>query len=153
MSKKHKLRSLIPSNPKAEFEGIEMKGAIPRPNLKNDETLMFHFKYIDHQHSKYSHNNPDKNFWKKLIDRFRNMETMTIPELLQAGKSTRFHIIDWEQTSEKKGFSHLKLGTQFTDAPHYQFEVSQGCGRVHGILVGNHYYVVWFDPDHRVYGK
>ncbi len=64
-------------------------------------------------------------------------------------RSLRAHSIVWEETTEPAGFSHLN--EQLRGVRGYQFEVSQGEGRVHGLFIDDSFYIVWLDPNHELY--
>lgn len=71
---------------------------------------------------------------------------------LSANRSAalRAHPIDWEHTSEKNGFSQLNEQLQLFKP--YQFSISANAhGRIHGFVSSSVFYVIWLDPEHRLY--
>jgi len=69
------------------------------------------------------------------------------------GKPLRSHAIDWSKTTRPAGFTHLNLTLreQIADDA-WQFSISSNqYGRVHGFIVQSVFYVVWLDPEHKLY--
>jgi len=63
----------------------------------------------------------------------------------------RCHRHDWAQTTELNGFG---LSGQLADCDGWQFQLtSNEHGRVHGFFIGEVFFVVWLDPDHKLYKK
>jgi hypothetical protein len=59
-------------------------------------------------------------------------------------------LLENPDTTEKDGFAHLN--EQLRQIPAYQFQVSSNeHGRIHGLVIGNIFFIIWLDPDHRLY--
>jgi hypothetical protein len=88
-----------------------------------------------------------------LLQRLKDVNCMTMGELLGSGsKALRCHPIDWRETVRPDGFA--RLNEQLRDLVPYQFSVSANAhGRVHGLIIDDTFYVVWLDPDHRLYRR
>lgn len=86
-----------------------------------------------------------------LLDRLREMSGMRISEFRSnKNKAIRAHTHNWPDTSEKDGYDHLSEQLQACEP--WQFCLSANeHGRVHGILIDEVFYVVWLDPEHRMY--
>jgi hypothetical protein len=114
-------------------------------------SIHFSFKHLDLTNDKFSVKRRDSKYFEKMLDRLRNVSTIKLREFKNNhSKSLRAHRINWNYTTEKNGFSHLNEQLQGDDA--YQFEVSGNeHGRVHGFFIENIFFVVWFDPDHKLY--
>ncbi|MEJ1826111.1 hypothetical protein SMA73_25430, partial [Escherichia coli] len=65
-------------------------------------------------------------------------------------KALRAHRHHWRGTTEKLGFPHLPDEWDGHEAWQFQLSANKH-GRVHGILVDEVFYVVWLDPEHRLY--
>ncbi|WP_018664660.1 hypothetical protein [Heyndrickxia acidiproducens] len=66
-------------------------------------------------------------------------------------KGLRFHDIDWNDTCED--CFGIPNEEELVDKP-WQFAISANeYGRVHGFFIGNVFYIVWFDPEHKLYNK
>lgn len=124
-----------------------------RYNLPEDH-IRFSFKYLDSEHDKFHLKNVDNKYLEILLDRLKAISSMKINEFRMAGnKSLRSHSIDWNETTEPQGFTHLK-NEQLRQCEPWQFELtSNKHGRVHGILLDEIFYVVWFDPKHELYSR
>ncbi|WP_245602731.1 hypothetical protein [Gloeothece verrucosa] len=80
------------------------------------------------------------------------MSKLTAQELRNnPNKTLRCHEINWEDTTES-GFG-IKGEEQLVDQP-YQFSLSANqYGRIHGFFIEEIFYIVWLDPDHKLYSK
>jgi hypothetical protein len=85
-----------------------------------------------------------------LLERMREISGMRLSEFMRPGNTLRSHHHDWHDTSEQEGYKHLSK--QLQGCSPWQFSVSSNAhGRVHGILIDDVFYVVWLDPEHRLY--
>ena len=76
---------------------------------------------------------------------------MTLSEAKQSGKSLRFHIIDFGSSKVSEDTLNIKDKTLMADTCTYQFQISKRNGRIIGFIIGNTFYVRWFDPEHNLY--
>lgn len=85
-----------------------------------------------------------------FLERLRDVSRCSFQELLSnRSKALRCHPIDWSDTSES-GFG-IPNEDDLVDTP-YQFSISSNkYGRVHGFFIGEIFYIVWLDPDHKLY--
>ncbi|HCU0430122.1 TPA: hypothetical protein OUE92_002297 [Serratia marcescens] len=86
-----------------------------------------------------------------MMERLKSLCSMTEHELsANRSNALRAHPIDWDDTSEKNGFSQLNEQLQMFKP--YQFSVSSNAhGRIHGFVSASVFYVIWLDPNHRLY--
>lgn len=114
-------------------------------------TLSFSFQYIDYAHSKFGFSNQDPSYFCKVIERLKDISSLTSLEFTSNRTPTlKSHCIEWKTTSEPDGFTHLN--EQFQSYTPYQFAISRNeYGRVHGFLVGCVFNIVWLDPEHKLY--
>ena len=85
-----------------------------------------------------------------LMVRLKDLSSWTVGEFLRFNNGLRNHIIKWPDTSRPEGFSGLP--DQYDAYPAYQFALSVNeHGRVHGLLIGNTFHIVWLDHDHNLY--
>ncbi|EJT9437657.1 hypothetical protein N3873_004175 [Escherichia coli] len=114
-------------------------------------TINFSFRYIDAGHEKFSFAAQDSAYFCKVLERLKDLSTLTEREFIaDRGATLKSHSIDWRETSEPEGFTHLN--EQFQSYTPYQFAVSRNeHGRVHGFFIGNVFHIVWLDPHHRLY--
>ena len=91
------------------------------------------------------------NYFETFLDRFKNVSSMTVAEF-RSGKSSslRAHKHDWPATTEINGYAHLS--SQMQQCEPWQFCLSANeHGRVHGLLIGDVFHVVWIDQKHALY--
>lgn len=122
----------------------------PSPNV-DSETIRFSFKHLALDHKKFSIEGKNHDYFGKVLERLKSMSTLKASEIFSNRSSAlRAHPIDWEGTTEKNGFTHLN--SQLKQVPAYQFQISSNeHGRVHGFILSNIFFVIWFDPDHNLY--
>ena len=115
-----------------------------------DNLLRFSFKHFS-DNGKFGFCRATEGYAACLFGRLKDLSSMT-PMELHANRSDtlRCHPIDWRDTTEQDGFSHLN--EQLRDLPPIQFSLSANAhGRVHGFLIDEVFYVVWLDPAHALY--
>jgi hypothetical protein len=112
--------------------------------------ISFSCKYLDLEHRKFSINGRDFNYLSALLQRLKDLSSWQKLTLLTNGsKSLRCHPIDWDKVTES-GFG-LPNEDELVDKP-YQFQLSSNeHGRVHGFFIDEIFYVVWLDPEHKLY--
>ena len=85
-----------------------------------------------------------------LLERLRDVSSLNATELISNRSSAlRCHSVKWSDTTESCfGFPGEE---QLVDTP-YQFSISSNqYGRVHGFFIEEVFYIVWLDPDHKLY--
>ena len=114
--------------------------------------LTFSFRHLDlHLNAKFSLTRCQDGYIDTLLKRLRDLSHNTIGELVgNRSRALRSHPINWSETTEKAGFTCLN--TQLRAKEAWQFELTRDKhGRVHGFLMDDTFYVVWIDPDHKLY--
>lgn len=116
----------------------------------NSELVKFSFKYFVDNHPKFIIRDHESAYFLRLLDRLRDVSKMTINEFRQnKSNALRAHSIDWNTTSES--CFGIPGEDQICEEP-YQFSLSANeYGRIHGFLIQNRFYVVWFDKEHLLY--
>jgi hypothetical protein len=126
---------------------------ITPPKVPEDTNLQFSFKLLDvHTNKKFGlHHAVKDGYLEKLLLRLKDVSSMRTSEFRRNySKQLRNHLIDFAGTSEPKGFSQLNEQLRAEQA--WQFELTQNeHGRIHGLLIGDTFYVVWLDPCHILY--
>ncbi len=149
MSKK-KNKRLLANRIKA---GKPSGGSIPEQSQQDyEECVVFSFKHVDHSNPKFSLQDVTGGYPAALAERLKAVCQMSLNEFTNPPgnkKSLRSHRLLFEKTSEKQGFP--LNNRQWEQCP-WQFQISGNeYGRVHGFLIRNLFYVVWFDPCHNLY--
>lgn len=117
-----------------------------------DDLLRFSFRLLQSTRKfGQEHATDASTYSQQLLRRLQAVSTLRVAEF-RAGKdkSLRAHRHQWHTTTERLGFKHLT--EEWDDHEAWQFQLSANKhGRVHGILVDEVFYVVWLDPEHRLY--
>lgn len=127
---------------------------IPRPELPTeDRALRFSFKYLDLEHSKFRYADCPPEFLESVWHELKRLSGWPVSEFCRYQNERANHPIHFAETSEPDGFAGLdpeQLGYaeawQFCPRPRTDW-------RIHGILIEDMFYLVWFDPHHRLYPK
>lgn len=124
---------------------------LPRPGgpLPTRVTLAVSFRHLDST-DPFVTTGCGPGYLIALLDRLRDICRMTADEFRLAGRALRSHQIRWDATSRPGGFGLPDVIAR-TGVP-WQFGLSANeHGRVHGLLAGDRFYVVWLDPTHQLY--
>ena len=128
------------------------EGRVHRQNKLPDDLLRFSFRHLAAT-DKFGHTHKsDANaYLGQLLDRLQSLSGMKLSEFRSnKDRALRAHTHNWPETTERMGYSHLS--EQLRDCEAWQFQLSANeHGRVHGILIDEVFYVVWLDPQHRLY--
>ena len=119
---------------------------VPPPLLSEKEKLKFSFQYYDGK--KYCLSAWGENIQQALM-RLKEICCMSFNEMVQKRNVLHFHEVDWKTTTEKNGFSDLRL----KDMSPFQFAllgINNQKARVFGAYYSGIFYIVWFDLDHQV---
>jgi len=84
------------------------------------------------------------------MERMKALSGWKVKEFVNARGRMRIHSHDWPKTERPNGFPNLSA--EYRDSLGWQFALSANeHGRVHGILIGDTFYVIWLDHDHILY--
>ena len=135
-----------------KFPVKQASTSIPSPQEPDLGKIKFSFKFYDPKHET-SHNATFRNpYPKEFLIKLKELETWTVEKFIDCREHTyRIHPIDWNDSNVSyRGF---KLSKEY-DENAWQFSIKGNKhGRVHGFLIENIFYVVWLDPNHKVYPK
>lgn len=129
------------------------QGLIPSETAIKETELKFSFKYLwlEGKVGDFSLHHARDGYSEALLLRLKDMSTVTVGEFLN-NRSLRTHPIDFADTTRPNGFEHLN--EQLRDKQPWQFQITANeHGRVHGLLLDDTFFVVWVDPDHRLYSS
>ena len=112
--------------------------------------VCFSFKYLHSGHGKFRYEDRPTGYFLKLLERLREVCRLTSQQMFTTHKEPlRCHGHDWSMTTEPKGFG---LKGQVADCKGWQFQLSSNeHGRVHGFFIQEVFFVVWLDPEHKLY--
>ena len=121
-----------------------------KPVLPSPVRISFSFRHLQTEHRKFQFSHRDSSYFCKLLDRLKHVCELSWQQMRTSHKdSVRCHDHKWHLTTEPDGFG---LKGQLADCQGWQFAVSGNeHGRVHGFIIGNVFFVVWLDPDHKLY--
>ena len=129
---------------KVSFQSAIHKTAI-------DDYIRFSFQHFDPSDEEVCPPTFQPRYTQTLMERLKALSSWSVKEFMNShSKSIRAHTHDWEKTARPRGFQHLN--EQLRASPAWQFQLSKDeHGRVHGFFIGNTFYVIWLDRDHKVY--
>jgi hypothetical protein len=125
-------------------------GSSIRKTEAPDQVLRFSFKYFANDTEVCPKKFPEQ-YMQKLAERLKELSTWTVDKFTSHYmEEVRNHKIEWAQTSKRTGFAHLP--SPLKDLEAWQFSVTRNAhGRVHGIILGQTFYIVWLDVGHKLY--
>lgn len=114
--------------------------------------ISFSLKHLQCNHTKFSFQNRNPQYLVTLLERLRDLSSMTVQEIRSnRSKVLRCHPISWEKTTEI--CFGIRNEEQIVETP-YQFSVSSNeHGRIHGFFIDDIFYIVWLDPEHKLYAN
>ena len=141
----------MPNAWKVKQENPKFSNPYVKPTPIDDSKLVsFNFKRLQEKADKFVYQDRGPQYFIKLLERLRNLSSLTPLEMINMrNKTLRCHPIDFS----RRGVTEDTFGVPNDDADDnaYQFGVTQGeYGRIHGFFIGNVFYVVWCDPNHRL---
>jgi hypothetical protein len=125
---------------------------IPPPDIPPDQsTVQFSFKHLDFTNRKFQPTECSQAFWCALMSRLKVYSALTVEIFQDHRNPDRRHIIDFRETTEPNGFTSVDTEQLAWEEP-WQFDlITTEPWRVAGLLVQNVFYIIWFDPEHRLY--
>ena len=122
---------------------------IQKTEVRGDP-LTFSFKHFANDTELCPSAHPD-GYTQKLLERLKDLSGWTLGDFIEKrSKTVRNHRIAWPETSRPEGFMHLPL--QVREGEAWQFSITANeYGRVHGLLIGSVFHVIWLDYNHRLY--
>jgi len=134
---------------KIRASNVQSKGAIQPSNLPPAE-VCFSFKHLQSGHGKFQFEDRATGYFVILLERLRDVCRLTSQQMRTTHReSLRCHDHKWSLTTEPNGFG---LKGQLADCKGWQFQItSNEHGRVHGFFIQEVFFVVWLDPNHKLY--
>jgi hypothetical protein len=115
--------------------------------------LRFSLKFYEPNHKVFHCKDRQPVYFQRLLERMKDLSMIQVNELTNAKptSATRFHRIDWSKDHVSVQTFGIR-GWEEYDEDAWQFSISANeHGRVHGFLIENVFYVVWLDPEHKLY--
>jgi hypothetical protein len=155
-TKKELLYSLMIPKQNSKGNAKEPGFLTQRDSEKIDESfknyVVFSYKYFDKETAPFNCGGTSVPWFISCTSTLNKVSGMKIEELYKEQgkrKGLRFHPIDWQKVPYKFNFNET-LMEQIADRS-YQLSISKARGRIHGFILENVFYIVWFDPDHQLY--
>jgi hypothetical protein len=113
--------------------------------------LKFSFLHFDHSDEEMCPAEFTPQYTQSLMRRLRAISNRTVEKFERNYDGTiKNHAHDWSKTARPGGFGKLK--GEFRDLEGWQFCLeNRGHGRVHGVMAGDTFYVIWLDLHHGLY--
>ena len=121
---------------------------IPTPQLPTDETIKFSFRCYD-ETGKFCLSKWGEANVLMVLKRLKELNKKTYNELLRDRSGYHFHSVNWDNTTEKNGFSDIYL----KDKEAFQVAllgINNQKARMYGAFERNVFYIVWFDLEHQI---
>lgn len=121
---------------------------------RQEPDLSFSFKYF--QETEKFHINRETAYFRKVIDRLRNVSCLTKKDITaNRSSSLRSHPINWGKDNRLTEASFGIPGEEDLCDESYQFNVSSNeYGRLVGFFTDEATFnIVWFDKDHQLYSS
>ena len=118
-----------------------------------DDLIRFSFRHLNFENEKFNVPAQERlaNYMPQFLERLRDVSGMRLSEFrANKNRALRAHTHAWDDTTEPAGFAHLNEQLQSCEPWQFCLSVNEH-GRVHGLLVDDVFYVVWLDPDHKLY--
>jgi hypothetical protein len=122
------------------------KGKIPEKIKVNPSGLKFSFKYLDLDNDKFILIPAEDGHIGDFFKRLKHVCDINIGDF-QGSRALHSHPIDWKRpriTEKRFPFENDQLHDKA-----WQFAINSKT-RIHGALVGDIFFVVWLDPNHRL---
>lgn len=111
-----------------------------------NEKIIFSFRLLELTHRYFNLGGTCIKWFNNVFAKLQDISSITKNELLFEKKDIfRPHPIKWEDVDQKFPFSGLE------QLECRQISFGKGLGRMHGIMIGNVFYIVWLDPHHNLY--
>jgi hypothetical protein len=127
-------------------------------NLSLPLSLSFSFRFLQEKHDKFNFSGKNTDYFMNFFMRLKELSTWDRKRFCnERSNSWRIHQHEWSNA----GVSENTYGTGINgarndehDEASYQFQLSANLhGRIHGFLIGEVFYIVWFDPEHKLYSR
>lgn len=126
------------------------------PQTRETNTLELSFKHLDTEYEKFKIQACAADYFCSLILAIQKYSGYTIDRFRDQNKQNDRHTIDFSETSEANGFISLDENLRLEEP--WQIRICpeekkkpKSAWRASGILIGNIFYMIWLDPEHKLY--
>ena len=113
--------------------------------------IHFRFDYFDAAHTHFDGSKADFDWTRDMLTRLKHLQNTTVDQFkkdLAYRRSQYIHPINWDDAN-LDSFG-IQNASPDLDEDAWQFAISKANGRVHGFFIGDFFYIVWIDPEHRL---
>ena len=114
-------------------------------------------KHLDSENEKFHCENCDAKYLRNVLTTLRQYSTWRVEQFIEQDHQVHRHVIDFPSTSEPNGFQ----GIPNSDSEQFGYydgweiglfaEPTWSLRRVHGALIDDTFFVIWLDPNHRLF--
>mgnify|MGYP001616826484 CR=1 FL=1 len=120
------------------------------PKTESPPPITFSFRFYDDSSLKFCISEWKKEKIALSIQKLKQINDKTCPELIKGNETFHFHPVNWEKTVKKTGFPDARANR----LDPFQFAlpgVNSGKARVYGALGNNIFHIIWFDLNHEIW--
>jgi hypothetical protein len=133
---------------------IKKRVALQRDTFRKTDVsgtlLKFSFAHFDPSDQEMCPAEFAPDYAQALMRRLKAISSWTVEKFQRNYDNTvKNHRHDWSKTS-RGGFGKLKGDFRFLEGWQFCLE-SQAHGRVHGVIAGDTFHIIWLDRDHLLY--
>jgi len=136
----------IPDKKKSKFpiDSLSMETLRSRQN----EKIIFSFRFLDFSNPAFNLGGICEKWYPELFNMLSDVSKLNRNELIIThDKVYRCHRHDWDSLDYTFNFDDEFL----KQIDCRQIRIAKSKGGIHGILIGNTFYIVWIDPHHNLY--
>lgn len=131
---------------------------IPAPHPEADTArIQFSFKHLDTEHQDFHIEKCSAAFLSRLLCRAREYESYTVQQFVNVNHQDDRMLFYFPNSAYPDGFTSLDAelqaehGWELKIAPDAKRHSIEAAWRAYGFLVSNVFYLVWLDPNHRLF--
>jgi len=131
---------------------------ISPPHLKPEtERIQFSLKHLDSEHPVFRIEDCPAEFFQALLHRIKEYENYTEQQFRDVNHQDDRMLFYFAGSAYPDGFVSLDIelqtdhGWEIKVAPEAKHHSPEAAWRAYGVLVGNVFYFVWLDPEHKLF--
>jgi hypothetical protein len=121
------------------------------------ERIQFSFKHLEPDHPDFRIEKCSADFFRALLCKVKEYESYTEQQFIDINHQADRMLFYFKDSAYPEGFISLDdelqadHGWELKLAPNAKRSSLEAAWRAYGMLVGNVFYFVWLDPDHRLF--
>lgn len=144
-------KPIIPSELKRKGVSPVTQEGITALRERANERIVFSFQLLNRSHQAFNLGGKNVDWFLGFIDSLKDLSILTRQQLKnELSKYYRSHGHDFTQL--KYSYEDEGIDEEFiAQAEVLQYSLGKSKGRIHGLLLGNRFYVIWIDANHNLY--